>query len=307
VESIAPRARKPKPPKEPALATVTKTGKDPKEDGDINTYITSPCQWTLLIENAGKIEKRVASRGKRKSNQPVLYVNGIKGSEKKHRQQALMTSAFSGGPVEGVFNKSEGMPRDFDQCINDKRTSSEFMAVKGKIGGLVDSFADFVGLGGKESIAQSWVEASISDNPATLALFRKLLTPGYSQATVVAHSQGNIIAANALNAVAALRGKEAIAKMRVVAVGSPVVFWSNVKNVHSFGFKNDAVALMSFTMGEQAAYAGDRWYTGLSSVEDVDTEEPIALKSSYSPFSQLTHTYFLYVAHYWDELVALFP
>jgi hypothetical protein len=160
----------------------------------------------------------------------------------------------------------------------------------------------------RHTAPQRWLlPRNVGYCPATLALFLKLLTPGYSQATVVAHSQGNIIAANALSAVAALRGKEAIANMRVVAMGSPVVFWSNVKDVHSFGFKNDAVAVMSFAMGEHAAYAGDRWYTGLSSVEDVDTEESLELKSSYSPFSQLTHTYFLYIARYWDELVALFP
>ncbi len=58
---------------------------------------------------------------------------------------------------------------------NDKRTSAEFMSVKGTVGGWIDNLADFVGLGGKESIAQGWVEESISDNPATLAMFRKLI------------------------------------------------------------------------------------------------------------------------------------
>ncbi len=176
------------------------------------------------------------------------------------------------------------------------------MSVKGTVGGWIDNLADFVGLGGKESIAQGWVEESISDNPATLAMFRKLIQPGYAEATVVAHSQGNIITANALNAVAALRGPDAIQHMRVISVGSPVVFWSQVKNVHSFGFKNDAVALMSFSVGENAAYAG------LEAVENPDgTEEPTGLSNSLQLRQQLTHTFFLYVARYWDELVALFP
>ncbi len=282
-------------------------GKTPDVDGEINTYITTPYQWNLLVEKFGKIERRVGSRQARSNQNPVLFVNGIKGSGKKFRQQALMTSAFSGGPVEGVFNKSEGMPKDFLQCINDKRTSSEFMRVKAKIGGLVDSLADAVGLAENRSVAKSWVEDSISDNLATLSLFRKLLNPSYGSATIVAHSQGNIITANAMNAVAALLGPSAIQRMRVISVGSPVVFWSAVKNVHSFGFKNDAVVLFSLSIGKEAAYAGGSFYEGLASIEDIDTEEPTELRNSFSPFDQLTHTFFLYVAHYWDELVSLFP
>lgn len=286
--------------------TPVRIGKDPTQDGEINRYSISPCRWNLLVEESGKIVRRVGSRGMRAQDTPVLFVNGIKGSPKKHRQQALMTSAFSGGPVEGVFNRSEGAPKDLKQCINDKRTSSEFMSVKGVVGGWIDSLADFVGLSGSESVAKSWIEESISDNLATLALFRRLLNANYRNATIVAHSQGNIITANALNAVAALRGRAAIENMRVIAVGSPVVFWSEVQNVHSFGFKNDLVALASFSVGKDVAYAGDNWYSGLSSVEDIDSEEPLALRSSYSPFEQLTHTYFLYVARYWNELVSLF-
>ncbi len=63
--------------------------------------------------------------------------------------------------------------------------------------------------------------------------------------------------------MAALRGPDAIQHMRVISVGSPW-FLEQVKNVHSFGFKNDAVALMSFSVGENAAYAG------LEAVENPD-------------------------------------
>ncbi len=290
-----------------SVVAPARQGREPEVDGEINTYLTDPCQWNLLVEKSGKIIQRVGSRAARTRNSPVLFINGIAGTARKHRQQALMTSAFSGGPVEGVFNISEGMLKDLKQCINDKRTSSEFMSVKGTLGGWMDNLAEFVGLGGSETIAKSWVEDSISDNPATLALFRKLLSPGYSDATIVAHSQGNIITANALNAVAALRGQAAIQKMRVIAVGSPVAFWSDIKNVHLLNFKNDAVALSGFSVGDAAAYAGENWYTGMASIEDIDTEEPSGLRNSYSLFQQLTHTYYLYVAYYWDDLIALFP
>ncbi len=67
------------------------------------------------------------------------------------------------------------------------------------------------------------------------------------------------------------------------------------------------MALSGFSVGEVAAYAGDNWYTGLASIEDIDTEEPIGLRNSHSLFKQLTHTYYLYLAYYWDELVSLFP
>ncbi len=59
------------------------------------------------------------------------------------------------------------------------------MSVKGR---LADGSTTWqtCGTGRQGSIAQGWVEESISDNPATLAMFRKLIQPGYAEATVVA-------------------------------------------------------------------------------------------------------------------------
>ncbi len=91
-------------------AVASEAGKIPEKDGEDNVYLTTPFQWNLLVERS-VVLSQAGPAWARKSQAPVLFVNGIKGSGKKHCQQALMTSAFSGGPVLGFSTSRKAWAR----------------------------------------------------------------------------------------------------------------------------------------------------------------------------------------------------
>ena len=97
------------------------------------------------------------------------------------------------------------------------------------------------------------------EDPASAALFDCFCSGQFSDARICAHSQGNIITSNALNAFVALRGKSAVANMKVYAFGSPVTFWSDANEiVQKHEFSNDAVTWMRNRRANNAWYRSAR-------------------------------------------------
>ena len=163
----------------------------------------------------------------------------------------------------------------------------------------------------QETIEKSLVSSLASGNPATGALLELLLRPGFEKATIVAHSQGNIITCNAVNAVAALRGDRAIAEMQVFAVASPVMFWSEAGKmgrniVSTFAFRNDLVAWLGANFDDPAYLVlrgpverkGTRWRG--SEVSERYTR-------SVNPGNALTHNFYAYLEYLSKRLRHRFP
>jgi hypothetical protein len=147
-------------------------------------------------------------------------------------------------------------------------------------------------------------EALSRYNRATGALFKKLLEPGFESARIVAHSQGNIITCNAVNAVAAVRGKRAIAKMKIFAVASPVVFWSeagmfgqDIVSVHALA--NDAVAWLGANVTEWP-FLMLRRPVDRASLPGSEVSDRYAWTAR--PDHLLTHNFYAYLEKMWEEL-----
>ncbi len=282
-------------------------------DGEVRVFDVSEYSMFFLVDRRA----RQVKRSPRLSSGPVIYVNGMAGNPSKFRAQACAVAAASGGPVYGVYNdagtsilpdainRSRFVPNflvDLLECTTDKLQSTD-----------LDQFKVWVKeqLGVPQSKIQSDLISSLRTyNRAAGSLLELLLRPGFENATIVAHSQGNIITCNAVNAVAALRGTEAIGSMRIIAVASPVLFWSeagqfgkNIVTTHAFA--NDLVAWLGMNLSTDFFLAfrkpvdRDSPWTG--------TEVSEAYARSWNPLQGLTHNFYAYLERMWEILVPQFP
>ena len=303
-------------------AMITKTPRDNDiqfigsidaiSDGEVRPFDVSEYAMFFLTDKQARYHKRERRTG----NYPVLFVNGMQGSPAKFRAQACAVAAVSGGPVLGVYNGSgesflfgdnQGKAKaagqgagniltDLIECLTDKLQSTDW-----------DQFTTWVKK--KRGISQSNIEKEMGENltrfnRATGALYNKLLEPGFEKAHIVAHSQGNIITCNAVNAVAAVRGVKAIASMRIEAVASPVVFWSeagmmgqDIVTIHALA--NDLVAWLG-------ANVTDRPYLMLRKPTDRKDLAGTEISEKYSwtarPDHVLTHNFYAYLEKIWTLL-----
>jgi hypothetical protein len=295
---------------------IPTSGYEPKKHGQL-VWFDLPEYWTFFapgfqgesgLERARNDPKRM--RQARKGAYPVIFINGQDGSPAKHMYQALATSAATGGAVIGIYNAGnlknntgKGVRRlaaDTFHSLSLKATSS----LKMKLGAAIDSVV------GKLAEAPQLAEANLAefleqDDAASATLFRLLVSsPRFAQARICAHSQGNLIACNALNALVALRGKEALSEMRMFAFGSPTFSWSDADPiVEKFEFSNDAITWMAMNskhnfgikkLGVKFAFQ--------SSVDSPGSEVPVQLGRSFNPAQFLSHSYYLYLAQLWNAL-----
>ena len=75
---------------------------------------------------------------------------------------------------------------------------------------------------------------------------------------ILPYSQGNLIASNALTAVALADGLQAIRGVMVISFGSPCRFWPPGIRHHNFAFANDPVTWLDGGLVD----IGDRRKTG---------------------------------------------
>jgi hypothetical protein len=286
-------------------------------DGDLREFDVSDYAMFFLTDQS----YRKVTRSRRSGTYPVLFVNGMQGSPVKFRAQACAVAALSGGPVWGVYNgsgssflfgdnqgdaqvaplESGNIFTDLIECATDKLQSTD-----------LDQFKAW--LKKKTGMPQSQIENEMYTNlnkynRATGSLYRKLLEPGFEHARIVAHSQGNIITCNAVNAVAAVRGKKAIAKMRIEAVASPVVFWSeagmfgqDIVSVHALA--NDFVAWLGANITD-APFLALRKPIDRGSLQGSEISDRYAWTAR--PDHLLTHNFYAYLEKLWLELSPEFP
>lgn len=281
-------------------------GGRPTRDGEIRTYDVTRYAvfWLPNIAPKGITARQPTTnaertRDPRAEQYKVIYVNGQEGNPQKHQAQACALAVVSGGPVEGIYNASVSLPGGFLKLIGDTVKSIDLKATSST---LMNVHASLMGLfGTQKQVEQSMLaRLSESDCPASVSLFSLLLLPEYANVRIVGHSQGNLIICNAINALIACRGKEAVSKMRIIAIASPTVFWEQKQYVTQFNMSNDAVGWLSLD-----APTVDAAYSGWSGETRDDSQRVVGYERSRTNI--LTHSFYLYLAELWDKLLPLFP
>lgn len=208
----------------------------------------------------------------------VYFVNGIQTSAEAHAKTAEMMAMITERPVFGVYNASGGagtvggMGADLAQCAADWLSNTS--AKVGEYGGLVISapvnaarhltHAVKGWFGSSEPPPETvnllvdvnrlipegprvrMVEARLGMyNRATRSLYQQLRANRGSTQWIIAHSQGNLITADALWAMVYSYGEASLSNMRVFSLASPVPAWPlGIRYKRKvYGFKNDLVTL----------------------------------------------------------------
>jgi hypothetical protein len=183
-------------------------------------------------------------------NRYVIWVNGVKNTGQAHREAALAIAQYFQRTCIGVYNKTDGAIKDlFVQVPLDKLTSARG-TVRSHSVDTRRAFNDDLPYRtlphvpmGEERL--KIVEKALASNPATLQLFRLLRLPQTRNYPLIAHSQGNFIASNALEAVDVIDGRAAIAGREVRSYGTPCWWWpSAIRATHcNYNFTTDLVSM----------------------------------------------------------------
>jgi len=295
------------------------------EDGAIVDFDVQPYAAFFLRKNDKSFFK---TRSARKGSFPVIFVNGMQGNPLKFKMQACAIAAATGGPVIGVFNEAgTSFLKPYLPAIG-AAVGGPWGALVGTVVSAVDVLTDLVECATDKVQSTDWdqvktwykkntgvpqiqIESEMIKNlskynRAAGALLELLLRPGFEDARIVAHSQGNIITCNAINAVAAVRGNQAIKNMKIHAVASPVVFWSEAGSlgqdiVKLHAFSNDLVAWLGMNVTLEAA---DKM---VKPVADKDTELARSYVATKNSFHWFTHNFYAYLEKIWTELESEFP
>jgi hypothetical protein len=194
----------------------------PTGDGEINTYI--------YPEAADQKQYFDPAR-------TVIFINGMGNSGENHAESALALSLVQMCKVIGVYNKSAGFVFDLAQCMADK---NQFNGISFNAKNTVKIVSAITGRPSVES-----ARAALARNTASLATFDLLREPQHRRTEIFAHSQGNLILSNALQAIAAVDGDAAIAGRTVHTFGSPTVNWPKGITKIEHGFTFDPVSWLA--------------------------------------------------------------
>ena len=187
----------------------------PQADGAVNDYVNKEAATSEYFD----------------PNRTVFFINGMLNSGEDHATAALALSWVQMCKVRGIYNKSVSGWRDFVQCIGDKNQFDGPVSFTANHAvGLRTFFA------GETSVHAA--REALGRNPAQVSAFDELRKPAQRHLEIFAHSQGNLILSNALQAILAVEGPSGVAGRVVNTFGSPTVNWPPgiVKYEHGFTF-----------------------------------------------------------------------
>ena len=174
----------------------------PQHDGDAQNYVDRGAKDSNYFD----------------PNRTVFFINGMNNSPKEHVEAALALSLVQMCTVRGIFNASAGAFRDFLQCIADKNQFDGPLSLSANNSVSLRTFFD----------GQLPVQAArnaLSRNMCQLKAFDELRVPSMRYCEIFAHSQGNLILSNVLQAIMAVDGPKGISGRVVHTFGSPSVNW----------------------------------------------------------------------------------
>ena len=201
----------------------------------------------------------------------IYYVNGIQNDGRDHAQTATALSALTEHQIIGIYNatagKGAGIILDLLQCGADwidvflsKIAEWGNIGINFVINHLRDFVRDHLNMGRgdpvnmanairqKLSLKQrlALIEGCVSTyNKATASLFHQLNGHLGSSQIIIAHSQGNLITADALWSMVICHGEQSLDKMRVYSLASPAPAWPlGIRHRRKvYGHTNDLVTL----------------------------------------------------------------
>jgi hypothetical protein len=168
------------------------------------------------------------------TSRQCIYVNGILNSDADHESSCKALSRLTAASVLGVFNKS-GLISTSDKSLLLKLLFGDIAIDLGECALDWSSIVPSATLG--------WPGATMTFNKSVIALFYLLRLTGNSwpmnPIVIVAHSQGNLVAANALFLYAYLVKKHQLKQpnIHVVGIASPAPSWPT----------NDYISVKLFT------------------------------------------------------------
>jgi hypothetical protein len=238
----------------------------------------------------------------------IYYVNGIQTDAETHAKTATALSLLTERVVHGVYNATAGIGAgiavDLLQCgadwgdiflsklaeIGNSRVNrvvnGVIRFVRDKLGSPQDdpvNVADLVRQRIPEQDRVALIEGCVSIyNKATASLFRELRTNLAQRQIIIAHSQGNLITADALWSMVIAYGEQSLANMQVYSLASPAPGWPlGIRYRRKvYGHTNDLVTLcdphnwtwitsrladgrFGRTAGDWRRY-GSNWWPGLA-------------------------------------------
>lgn len=200
----------------------------------------------------------------------AIFINGQLTTAAQHLANAKAVSEFQMCPVIGVFNKSAHDPASF--WLQSKLLSGGIDTLQ-SLGDKLQFHSP--ASGGAEQYFEKHLRSRRAENPtldrvqvmkdllrrnlATLKLFQLLRAGSLPPGTpIVAHSQGCLIACNALTARALLDGPDSIRGQVVHAFGSPAqtANWPKEIQLYDHAFTGDPISLLNWTLNFKIAKVG---------------------------------------------------
>ncbi|MEZ6129309.1 MAG: hypothetical protein R3C59_11550 [Planctomycetaceae bacterium] len=168
----------------------------------------------------------------------VIFINGMLNTPRDHAESSLALSWVQMCTVVGVYNASAGGWKDFTQCIGDKNQFNGPTSLSARNRSTVETL--FGGISRLESVRRA-----LSRNRAQVVVFDMLRSSEYQSCEIFAHSQGNLILSNALQAIEAIDGQEGLRGRKVHTFGSPAVNWPSGISKYEHGFTWDPVTFLA--------------------------------------------------------------
>jgi hypothetical protein len=197
----------------------------------------------------------------------IYFVNGVRTDGATHARTARLISTLTEHVVHGVYNATNGTVVDFLQCLKDwaDSVSAKLLEkfnghVNQQAGELWNSLRRSAGLPTSDPVnvaaairkripqpvrvaVLEWYLSRV--NRATASLFRQLWTHRAQRQFIVAHSQGNLITANALWSMVIAFGEASLSNMEVFSLASPTPAWPmGIRGRRKvYGHTNDPITL----------------------------------------------------------------
>ncbi|MCA9049614.1 MAG: hypothetical protein KDA89_12845 [Planctomycetaceae bacterium] len=171
-------------------------------------------------------------------NRKVIFINGMLNSGRDHTESALALSWVQMCSVIGVYNASAGGWKDFTQCVSDKGQFNGPTSLSARNKVRLETV--FGGISAEESIRRA-----LGRNRAQVALFDLLRKPENRRREIFAHSQGNLILSNVLQAIDAVDGRQGLLGRTIHTFGSPAVSWPSGITKYEHGFTWDPITFLA--------------------------------------------------------------
>lgn len=159
---------------------------------------------------------------------------------------ASLLSLLTERPITGIYNKTNGALVDLGQCVLDylQNATARLSSHQNQDRAAIPE-SQIPGL------LQRTMDNSIVWNTATAKLFQSLVINRHRKQMIVAHSQGNLITANALFVLEDMLGARILRNIRVYSLASPAPAWPlGIRRTNGGGgrqenaFMNDLVMLL---------------------------------------------------------------